>query len=333
MNIPSNITTLLAGILLTLISLWIGQNHGLMPVQASEEASWVDGLFNTMMTIGTGLFLLVQGILIYSIFKFRQRPGDDTDGPPIEGNIPLEILWTSIPAIIVLGLGVYSFDVYNSMGGLDPMASHESHSRMAHVSGAAIAAPLPGTDTTPSASPAKTQVALGIGANPTTQGKPPELVVNVLGLQFAWIFTYPESGVTTSELHLPTNRDVQLNITAQDVIHSFWIPQFRLKQDAIPGRPSELRLTAQTPGTYPIVCAELCGSYHGGMRTQAIVETPEAFETWLQSQIASTQTLDQAVATKPADLPPSEFLAPYAAEMGIASKTLEHVHHAAMITP
>lgn len=73
MNIPGNIITLIAGILLTLISLWYGQNHGLMPVEASEGAAQVDGLFNLMMTIATGLFLIVEGVLIYSIIRFRRK--------------------------------------------------------------------------------------------------------------------------------------------------------------------------------------------------------------------------------------------------------------------
>jgi cytochrome c oxidase subunit 2 len=124
-NIPSQITTLLAGIALTLISLWYGQNHGLLPLAASDEAAQVDALFNMMMTISTGLFLLVQGVIIAAAIKFRRRKDDETDGPPIHGNIPLEIVWTAIPAVMVLIISVYSFEIYNSMGGLDPMASHD----------------------------------------------------------------------------------------------------------------------------------------------------------------------------------------------------------------
>lgn len=333
MNIPSNITTLIAGIVLTLVSLWVGQNHGLLPVAASEEAGRVDGLFNTMMTIATGLFLIVQGVLIYSAIRFRKRPGDDTDGPPIRGNIPLEIVWTAIPATIILVIGVYSFDVYNSMGGLDPMASHDHRAQeMAHQPGSAIAAPLPGTE---AAKPVQSkQVALGVGASPGTQGQVADLTVNVMGLQFAWIFTYPDSGVTTSELHIPVGKEVQLNITAQDVLHAFWLPQFRLKQDAIPGRPSELRFRAQKVGEYPIVCAELCGSYHGAMKSQIFVESPEDFDAWLQSQIAAnSDNLQQAVAYG-SERSEADYLAARAPELGIDANTLGQVrppaagHHA-----
>lgn len=317
MNIPSNIITLIAGILLTLISLWFGQHHGLLPVAASEEAPWIDGLFNTMMTISIGLFLLVQGILIFSIVKFRQQPGDETDGPPIEGNIPLEIVWTAIPAMIVLGLGVYSFDVYTNMGGLDPMASHD-HGQMAHHGqGSAIAAPLEA----PTLEKTDRRVAIGIGADPKAMGKPADLVVDVLGLQYAWIFTYPETGIVSGDLHMPVDRDVQLNIKASDVIHSLWIPQFRVKQDAIPGRDTQLRLRPRQVGNYPVVCAELCGAYHGGMRTTTIVESAEDFDRWVNEQLASAD--GENLGTVVANLSSEEYLAPYTQEMGIDESALK----------
>ncbi|HEY9640087.1 MAG TPA: cytochrome c oxidase subunit II, partial [Coleofasciculaceae cyanobacterium] len=142
MKIPSTILTMLAGIALTLVSLWYGQNHGLMPTEASSDAALVDGLFNTMMTIGTAIFLLVWGVLIICLFKFRRRPGDETDGPPVEGNIPLEIVWTAIPVVIVLVLGVYSFDVYNNMGGFDPDAAGDLGVQVAMLPGDGAATPL-----------------------------------------------------------------------------------------------------------------------------------------------------------------------------------------------
>jgi cytochrome c oxidase subunit 2 len=68
---------------------------------------------------------------------------------------------------------------------------------------------------------------------------------------------------------------------ARDVIHAFWVPQFRLKQDVIPGQPTVLSFTATRPGSYPIVCAELCGPYHGGMRSTVVVHEPDDFDTWV----------------------------------------------------
>jgi cytochrome c oxidase subunit 2 len=104
-------------------------------------------------------------------------------------------------------------------------------------------------------------------------------------MQYAWVFTYPESGLVAGELHLPLNKRVRLNMTALDVNHAFWVPQFRLKQDLIPGRETHLEFVPTQLGTYPIVCAELCGPYHGVMAGQLIVETPEEFERWQQEQV------------------------------------------------
>jgi cytochrome c oxidase subunit 2 len=329
MNIPSSILTMLAGIGVTLISLWYGQNHGLMPLAASEEASQVDGLFNTMITIATGLFIFVQGVLIFAAIKYRRRQGDNTDGPAWHDNLPLEILWTALPAVIILGIGVYSFEVYNSMGGLDPMGAHDhgSMKAQAKMRGSAIAATLSDMGQNTPQIPSGKLVALGIGASPENEEKAPDLVVNVTGMQYAWIFNYPESGITSGELHMPVNRDVQLNIEATDVIHAFWLPEFRLKQDAIPGRPSELRFTANKVGQYRIVCAELCGAYHGAMNALAFVQKPEEFDAWLQEQqVASSQNLEQTVAFNPAQLSDGDFLAPYTSELGVNSENLEKLH-------
>ncbi|MBD1807013.1 cytochrome c oxidase subunit II [Microcoleus sp. FACHB-SPT15] len=328
MNIPSQITTLLAGIALTLISLWYGQNHGLLPLAASDEAAQVDALFNMMMTIAMGLFLLVQGVIVVSAIKFRRRKDDETDGPPVHGNIPLEIVWTAIPAVLVLIISVYSFEIYNAMGGLDPMASHDHHgSQLAQAHNMSPSEANPDKSLI-ALSPSRGVIAIGLGASPENIGKPVPLTVNVMGLQYAWIFTYPETGITSGELHLPVGQEVDLRISAQDVLHAFWLPEFRLKQDAIPGRETELRFTANKVGQYPIVCAELCGAYHGAMGAQLFVQTPEEYQAWLKEQqaVASNDTLDKAVAANPADRSNSEFLAPYAQEMGIESQTLEQLH-------
>ena len=359
MKIPSSIWTLLIGILLTLVSLWYGQNHGLLPTAASDEATLVDGLFNTMMIVSTGIFLLVEGILIYSAIRYRRRAGDNADGPPVYGNVPLEILWTAIPAVIVIGISVYSFDVYNEMGGFNPHAVHEAPMtpQAMRMPGAAIAATL--SDTPPSTGPNVNQersdeamqdpataavrnadqipqrreapgtglVSPTIGPTPDNEGKAPAFVVNVTGLQYAWIFTYPETAITSGELHVPIGREVQLNMTANDVIHAFWVPEFRLKQDVIPGRQSEIRFTPSKEGDYALICAELCGPYHGAMRTQVVVQKPQELEQWIQEQqVASTEELKQAVAVNPT-VSPHEFLAPYTKDMGIQPEILHQVHH------
>jgi cytochrome c oxidase subunit II len=323
-NIPSTISTLLIGIVLTLASLWYGQNHGLMPIAASDEARDVDNLFNAMMTVSTGLFLIVQGSLVFCAIYFRRRKGDNTDGPGLHGNVPLEILWTAIPAAIVVWISIYSFEIYNSVGGVDPMTAgdmHAMHSPKSHR-GMAMAAPLDDKSVT------SRQLAVGVGASPAYQGKSAELEVNVTGLQYAWIFSYPGTNVTTGELHLPVGQEVQVNLSANDVLHAFWVPQLRLKQDAIPGRTSQLRFTINRAGEYPLRCAELCGSYHGSMVTKLIAHTPEDFQTWLQSQqVASQVSGDKAIALSPTHLSDSEYLAPYAQEMGVDSQIVKETKH------
>ena len=320
---------MLAGIGVTLISLWYGQNHGLMPIAASAQASQIDGLFNTMMTLGVGLFILVHGVLLVAVIKYRRREGDNTDGPAWHDNFPLEILWTALPAVIILGIGVYSFEIYNSMGGLDPMGNHDHGTMQSHAKmrGSAIAGTLSDIPQNASQIQPERQIALGVGAAPENEGKPADLVVDIMGLQYAWIFTYPESGVSSGELHIPVNSDVQLNLGAQDVLHAFWIPEFRLKQDVIPGRTSELRFTPNKVGEYRVVCAELCGAYHGAMKAVAFVHTQEDFDSWIkEQQIASTQNLEEAVAVNPGELSDGEFLAPYVSEIKINAKTLEQLH-------
>jgi cytochrome c oxidase subunit II len=326
-KIPSNILTMLAGIALTLISLWYGQNHGLMPAEASSDAALVDGLFNTMMTIGTAIFLLVWGVLLICLVKFRRRPGDETDGPSIEGNIPLEIVWTAIPVVIVLVLGVYSFDVYNSMGGFDPDAAGDLGVQVAMLPGGETATPL--IDAAHQKKAHHQHMALGIGASPDEVGQAPDVTVNVLGLQYAWIFTYPDLGITSGELHLPAGKNVRLNLKAQDVIHAFWLPEFRLKQDTIPGMESELRFTPKRLGDYPIVCAELCGPYHGAMGSRLYVQTPEDYDAWVKEQIppsadnTTAADLDKLMESNRSN---SDYLAPIAAQVGLDAETLKQLH-------
>jgi len=320
---------MLAGIALTLASLWYGQNHGLMPVEASNDAVLVDDLFNAMMTVGAGIFFLVEGVLLVCLFKFRRKKGDTTDGPPIEGNIPLEILWTAIPVVIVLVIGVYSFEIYRIEGGFDPEAAEQPPMVQVAMLPGSEATGLMDAQTAPSLnSPMRhhSHMALGVGASPDSLQAAPDVTVNVLGLQYAWIFTYPDSGVTSGELHLPAGKDVKLVIKAQDVIHAFWLPQFRLKQDAIPGQDSELRFKPTLPGEYPIVCAELCGAYHGAMASKLYVMEPDAYDEWLQQQVAALDD-QQTIASQPDQVnPDAVYLAPFASQTGIDSEILQQLH-------
>lgn len=108
--------------------------------------------------------------------------------------------------------------------------------------------------------------------------------VQVHSEQWKWSFNYPSAGVVTKELHIPVGERVHLVITSEDVIHSFWVPAFGIKQDAVPGRPTQIYVTATVAGTYPGLCAELCGSGHTGMHLTVVVSERADLEAWLSSQ-------------------------------------------------
>jgi cytochrome c oxidase subunit 2 len=260
---------------LVLTGLWVGNNVNMLPLDASSNAPTYDALFKVLFSIGTMLFLGIVILLVYSMLRFRRRAGDLSDGLAIEGNLPLEIVWTAIPAIVVLFVGIYSYDIYERMGG---MVALNDHSAMDH-SAMAQSAMAPG------------RVWGGIGAAGMDAAPGgPVLPVEVTAMQFAFIFHYPDAEITSGELHVPTGQQVELHMEARDVIHAFWVPQFRLKQDVIPGQPTVLSFTATKAGTYPIVCAELCGPYHGGMRSNVVVHEPEAYDAWLQQNSPNRTT-------------------------------------------
>ncbi len=248
---------------LVLGGLWIGQNVNLLPVDASANASVYDELFRVLFSIGAILFLGILGVLVFSLIQFRRRSGQLGDGLAIEGNLPLEIFWTAVPAFVVLFVGLYSFDIYDRMGGMAPL-SHSAHDHHSMVAGE--------------------EVWGGIGSSSSQSGSETGLLpvpIEVTAMQFAFLFHYPKEDIMAGELHVPAGRPVSLKMEAKDVIHAFWVPEFRIKQDVIPGQPTVLNFTPTRPGRYPVVCAELCGPYHGGMRSTVVVEDPEDFDTWL----------------------------------------------------
>ena len=114
------------------------------------------------------------------------------------------------------------------------------------------------------------------------------MVVKVTGLQWSWTFEYPPVNgvsVVSDELHLPVGKQVLLQMTSKDVIHSFWVPEFRVKQDLVPGRITELRITPILAGNYKVRCAELCGTSHAYMEKPVIVSSQADFDTWMGEQL------------------------------------------------
>ena len=301
MRIRTAATAALAAIALGVTGVAIGTQVNLLPEDASSNAAAYDSLFQVLFSIGTMLFIGILIVLVYSLVRFRRRPGEVADGPAIEGNLPLEIVWTAIPAVVILFVGIYSYDIYERMGGMATLdhgaMDHSSmdHSATNHSAMNPAAMAANSSDAVAMELAKRPRIWGGIGpaavVNDADQpAAAPALTVDLTAMQFAFIFQYPEAGITSGELHLPVGQPVELRMEARDVIHAFWVPQFRLKQDVIPGQPTVLSFTPTRAGTYPLICAELCGPYHGGMRTNVVVHNPDDYSAWVAQNSPATSS-------------------------------------------
>jgi cytochrome c oxidase subunit 2 len=221
-------------VLLGTVAAALGVALGLLidwfPTPASTQADPIDTLWDVLLIVSVPIFVLVQAVVLYSVWKFRMRPGQELqDGPPVHGNTRLEVIWTVIPAILILGLCVYAYAVLDDI----------------------------------------------------EEAQASEMTVNVTGQQFTWTFEYPQAGgepIRSNQLYLVEDQSVQFQIKSLDVIHDFWVPAFRMKIDAVPGITTDYRVTPTRRGTYPVVCAELCGLGHAYMRQNAHVVTQAEFD-------------------------------------------------------
>ena len=227
MRIPASIITLVAGMALVLAGFWAANYSNLLPVSASINAPVYDELFKVLLAIGTVLLLGMTGLVVFSLVRFRRKEGDTLDGPAIEGNLSLELFWTVIPAVVVLFIGIYSYDIYDRMGGMADLNGHGAMHASEQLASVRTSGP-------------QDQERIWGGIAPT--GNSNVLPVEVTALQFAFIFHYPMQNITSGELHVPTGQMVELRMKANDVIHAFWVPQFRIKQDIIPVSYTHLTL-------------------------------------------------------------------------------------------
>ena len=211
------------------------------PEANSTQAGPIDTLWDVLLIVSVPIFVLVTIIVVYAVKYFRMRPGQENeDGDPFHGNTRLEIIWTTVPSVIIAALVVYAYLV------------------------------LVDIEQAP-ADPAK------------------ERRVHVQAVQFAWEFRYQEKGadgkpITSTELYLPVNESVMFDIDTDDVLHDFFIPEFRMKIDAVPGITTHFRATPNKVGQSTVVCAELCGLGHAFMRTRVHVVTREEFDAWIAEQ-------------------------------------------------
>lgn len=116
--------------------------------------------------------------------------------------------------------------------------------------------------------------------------------IDVWASMWNWQFTYQPSGFSSDELHLPLNVPVRLLLHSNDVIHGFFIPDFRIKKDVVPGRTNEVWIRATEVGTYDLYCSQFCGTRHSEMRAKVVVQDPDEFNRWLQQQISAEANLN-----------------------------------------
>ncbi len=131
----------------------------------------------------------------------------------------------------------------------------------------------------------------------TRRVDPTAMEIKVIAGQWYWRFEYPDSGVVSTELYLPVDQQAVLRMESLDVIHSFWVPEFRVKQDLVPGQVTELRITPIALGEYKVLCSELCGASHAYMNARVVVLSAEDFDAWITDQ-ASTVIEDPVVRGK-----------------------------------
>ncbi|HFC11490.1 MAG TPA: cytochrome c oxidase subunit II, partial [Anaerolineae bacterium] len=168
--------------------------------------------------------------MLYTLFIFQRKPGDEGDGEYIHGHQGLEIAWTILPLILV-----FIFAFWGSKMLSDLLRPQDN-----------------------------------------------EMVVEVTGRRWSWSFTYPElEGFTTTELVLPIDQPIVLKMTSEDVIHSFWVPEFRVKQDLLPNRFTTLRIEPSLLGDYKVRCAEICGGNHYNMLADVRVVNSAEFDEWV----------------------------------------------------
>lgn len=258
-------------------SKWLGQQaYSWMPPQGTAEAKQVDNLFSFLVAVGAFIFIGIVGIIVYSILTCRAPRGDFSHGHPARSDARIEILWTVIPLLFVLWIAGQSYKIYQQLNiqGLTPIV----HLHMPLQAEPAYAATKP-TDSN----------------NP----KPAAEEIEVVAKQWAWSFRYPVRNVISTELHLPVNRSARLVLQSEDVLHGFYVPEFRLKQDIIPNRTITFVFTPLREGKYRLRDSQFSGTYFALMETDVYVESPEAYNQWLaqaatrKPAIASNQAVSE----------------------------------------
>ncbi len=220
----------------------------------TENAVKIDTLYKIVFFVGLGVIFLVWGVLAYSLVRFRasreRRP------PQIRGNTALELGWTIGASTLALAVGIVAIFYLNDIR--DPLPSGPAELAEVRGQNAAINQPAPpGGDA---------------------------LAIKVAGQQYLWRYQYPNGAVSFHDMIVPKDTTVTLDITSNDVAHSWWIPKLGGKLDAIRGLTNETWFKATQTGTFDGRCGEYCGTNHAYMSARVIVVEPDEYERWVDEQ-------------------------------------------------
>ena len=255
----------IAAVLLTLVAigaalvLWTAPS----PKHKSPNADDINTLYWWALSLGAVIFVIVEGVLVYSLIKFRYRRGGP-EPAQIRGNTPLEVSWTIGAALFLVILTTVTF-IY--LGDIEnPQASKPG----AELAGLKFAA---------------------LGQSDVPGGA--KLTVRVNGQQYLWRYDYDGPGdkqlFSYHDMYVPAGVTVVLKITSSDVVHSWWIPELGPKTDATPGHTNDSWFRVDEPGEYYGECAELCGDNHADMRARVIALPPDEFAAWQERQTADIE--------------------------------------------
>jgi cytochrome c oxidase subunit II len=217
-----------------------------------------------LLYVGAPIFVLVWVLFLYNIIVFRRRSGDDVDRPAPPDSTPILMLWAGLSFIIVLFLaGWGTFTLHEITDQPSPVLA----SAVTVVHGTPVTVPV---------------------------SKPPHVLdIQVIGQEWFWTFRYPAYGaMETRDLYVPINTPIHLHITSLDVVHSLWIYDYDVKEDAVPGVENTAWFLAKTGGSYStdgknwVKCNELCGTRHAYMRTGLYVLSQSAFASWAKREYA-----------------------------------------------
>jgi cytochrome c oxidase subunit 2 len=244
------------------------------PPAITDRGVKIRELYDLVFAIAAVIFLVVEGLIIWTVIRYRRKPGDDTLPPQTHGNAIAEVVWTVVPTIIVGILFVASWSTLNTVEATSPQPELKVRAVAAQFLWTFDYLPAdyqPGQETTP------------LYTVTTPEGETPE-----------------EGGFV-----LPTDRTIHLYLQSPDVIHAFYVPQFLFKRDVVPGRVNSFEFTlneSDAGNTFHGQCAELCGEFHNAMHFDVHAMTGTDFDAWLEASIA------QANASPPP--PPSGEPAP-----------------------